>query len=176
MKRAFAVIGAAGCGDVFGSPIGAGIALGMALQRIIERRKARRRVVGMDGTAQLSEYVFHRDGAPVGEFKKSWATATKAAKCQGLLFHDLRRTCARRLLAAGVPTQVAKSITGHETDSIFSRYAIVDAALMLAAQEKVADKFPRRSQGRIRTTFGQLHQNAARASGWNYRKPFVLYL
>jgi hypothetical protein len=56
-------------------------------------------------------------------------------------------TCARRLLAAGVPTRVAKSITGHETDSIFSRYAIVDAALMLAAQEKVAAKFPRRSQG-----------------------------
>jgi integrase len=87
------------------------IALGPALQRIIERRKARR-VIGMDGTALLSEYFFHRDGAPVGEFKKSWATATKSAKCEGLLFHDLRRTCARRLLAAGVPTQVAKAITG----------------------------------------------------------------
>lgn len=105
------------------------------------------RVVGMSGTAQLSEYIFHRDGAPVREFNKSWATATKAAKCEELLFHDLRRTCARRLLAAGVPTQIAKSITGHETDSIFSRYAIVDAALMLAAQEKVAAKFPRQAKG-----------------------------
>jgi hypothetical protein len=36
---------------------------------------------------------------------------------------------------------------GHETDSIFSRYAIVDAALMLAAQEKVAAKFPRQAKG-----------------------------
>jgi integrase len=123
------------------------IALGPALRRIIERRKTRRRVVCMSGTAQLSEYIFHRDGAPVREFNKSWATATKAAKCEELLFHDLRRTCARRLLAAGVPTQIAKSITGHETDSIFSRYAIVDAALMLAAQEKVAAKFPRQAKG-----------------------------
>jgi len=28
----------------------------------------------------------------------------------------------------------------------------------------------------FRTVFGQLHQNAARASGWNYRKPFVFFL
>jgi integrase len=114
------------------------IALGSTLQLIIERRKAARRVVSIDGTAQLSAYIFHRDGLPVGDFKKSWHTATKAAKCEGFLFHDLRRTVARRLLAAGVPTQVAKTITGHESDSIFSRYAIIDAALQLAAQEKVA--------------------------------------
>jgi hypothetical protein len=35
-------------------------------------------------------YIFHRDGAPVGDFKKSWTTATKAAKCEELLFHDFR--------------------------------------------------------------------------------------
>lgn len=36
-------------------------------------------------------------------------------------------------------------MTGHESDSVFERYAIVDAALQLAAQEKVAAVFPRRA-------------------------------
>ena len=122
------------------------IALGPALQAIIERRKARKRVE-RHGVVSMTEcaFIFHRNGARVGNFKRSWATATKAAKCPGLLFHDLRRTSARRLLAAGVPTQIAKTITGHLSDSVFERYAIVDAALQLAAQEKVAAAFPRQA-------------------------------
>jgi integrase len=121
------------------------IALGPELLGIIERRRVRRCVIGIDGTTQLAECIFHRDGLPVGDFKKSWRTAAKAAGCAGRLFHDLRRTCARRLLAAGVPTQIAKTITGHESDSKFQRYAKVDASLQLAAQEKVAAVFPRRA-------------------------------
>lgn len=119
------------------------MALGSELLAITERRKARRRVVGIDGTAQLSEYIFHRNGAKVGDFKRSWLTATKAANCEGLLFHDMRRTVARRLLAATVPMQVAMDVMGMDSDSIFKRYAIVDASLQLAAQEKVAAAFPR---------------------------------
>jgi integrase len=44
---------------------------------------------------------------------------------QGRIVHDLRRCAARNLLAAGVPQAVAMKITGHKTDSMFRRYAIV---------------------------------------------------
>ena len=44
---------------------------------------------------------------------------------RGRIIHDLRRCAARNLLAAGVPQAVAMKITGHKTDSMFRRYAIV---------------------------------------------------
>jgi integrase len=102
-------------------------------------RKSRPRTTG-DGVTQLAEPNFHRcDGLPVGEFKKSWTTATKKAKCVGKLFHDLRRTCARTLLAAGVPQVTARELIGHRTSAMFDRYAIVSSADVLAAQKKVAE-------------------------------------
>jgi integrase len=117
------------------------IPLGPELTEIIERRKKARCVVSSGETQiQLAELVFHRgDGLPIGDFKKSWATATKRAKCGGRLFHDFRRTCARRLLAAGIPQVVARELTGHRTSAMFERYAIVSSADVLAAQKRVAE-------------------------------------
>jgi integrase len=116
------------------------IPLGPELAEIIARRKKARRLVPIDGVTRLAEPIFHRGGGlPVGEFKKSWASATKKAKCPGRLFHDLRRTCARRLLAAGVPQVTARELTGHRTSAMFDRYAIVSSADVLAAQKKVAE-------------------------------------
>jgi integrase len=43
----------------------------------------------------------------------------------GRIFHDLRRSAARNMLNAGVPQAIAMQITGHKTDSMFRRYAIV---------------------------------------------------
>jgi len=54
----------------------------------------------------------------------------------GRLFHDLLRTCARDLLRAGVPQAVAQKITGHLTDSMFRRYAIVESSMQLEALQK----------------------------------------
>jgi integrase len=122
------------------------------LLEIIERRRAAA-VLKADGAApRFAEYVFHSDGNPVGDFRKAWATACVAAglgkmicpkcsaessdriceQCQvatrysGKIFHDFRRTASRNMIAAGVPQAVAMKITGHRTDSMFRRYAIVN--------------------------------------------------
>ena len=96
------------------------------LAEVIERRRQARKVKDKKGNfVMLSEYVFHLKGEPIGSFRKSWATACKFANVPGRLFHDLRRCAARNLLAAGVPQAVAMKITGHKTDSMFRRYAIV---------------------------------------------------
>jgi hypothetical protein len=42
------------------------------------------------------------------------------------------------LIRAGVSTQVAKRITGHKTDSIFNRYAIIDQSMVDDAAAKLA--------------------------------------
>jgi integrase len=110
------------------------IAIGEVLAAILARRNKARTSTSLD------EPIFHRGNArPIVDFQKSWQTATKKAGCPGRLFHDLRRTVARRLLAAGVSTIVCKAMTGHESDSMFSRYALTGAAeLLLDAQKKVA--------------------------------------
>jgi integrase len=122
------------------------------LQGIIERRRAAAILKSKEGSTRFAEYVFHNDGASVGDFRKAWATACVAAglgkmicpKCgsesveklcescevetrySGKIFHDFRRTASRNMIAAGVPQAVAMKITGHRTDSMFRRYAIVN--------------------------------------------------
>jgi integrase len=94
---------------------------------------------------QPGDHVFTwPDGRPIRDFRAAWATMTKAAGLDGLLVHDLRRTAVRNLVRAGVSRDVARKISGHETDSIFSRYNITelddlaDAAKKLENSRKMA--------------------------------------
>jgi integrase len=98
-------------------------------------------------------FVFHRSGANLGDFGKTWAAAWTAAKpplypapaaadptrLGPRTFHDLRRTAARNLIRAGVDRKTAKLIPGHRTDSIFDRYDI-------KRSEDVADALTRVGQ------------------------------
>jgi integrase len=53
------------------------------------------------------------------------------------LFHDFRRSCVRNLENAGTPRKVAKSITGHITDSVYERYHMVKEDDQRAALARV---------------------------------------
>lgn len=94
------------------------------LAEVPARRKAARQVK-FNGSLTLSSLIFHSDGLPVNEFRKSWRTACKRARvCR--LFHDLRRSAVRDLVRSGVSQSVAMSISGHRTASMFSSYNITD--------------------------------------------------
>jgi len=90
---------------------------------------ARRRLV----MSPKTPLVFHSDGAPIGDFRKSWATACKLAGVPEKLFYDLRRSGVRDMIRAGVSQSVAMSISGHRTDAMFRRYNITSDADQRAA-------------------------------------------
>jgi integrase len=112
------------------------------------------------------DFVFTRkNGKVVRDFRDSWqrlceraglggfvckicqrATTggRKCAECgtgkttyQGLIVHDLRRSAARALRAAGVPESVIMAAGGWKTPAMFRRYAIVSSADQRAAVEKL---------------------------------------
>lgn len=75
---------------------------------------------------------------PIHELYKEWRAATVAAGLPGKLFHDFRRSAVRRYERAGVSRSVAMQLTGHKTESVYRRYAIVSEADLTAGLTKVA--------------------------------------
>ena len=83
------------------------------------------------------DYVFTRGIKPVRDFRRSWENHCTAAGVPALLFHDLRRSAARNLRAAGVPEEIIMRIAGWKTSNVFKRYAIVDKADVRAALQQL---------------------------------------
>ncbi len=76
-------------------------------------------------------------GTRIKDFKKQWATACKLAGVPGAIRHDFRRTAVRTLERQGVSRSVATKITGHRTESVYRRYAIVSDADLREATRKL---------------------------------------
>lgn len=101
------------------------------LVEVIERRKKDMQFKARE-LVMLSVLIFHRTGEPIREFRKGWATACRLAGVRRL-FHDLRRSACRNMVAAGVAQVTAMQLSGHKTDSMFRRYAIVAESDMRTA-------------------------------------------
>jgi integrase len=86
----------------------------------------------------LCPSVFQRfGGKAVKSFRKAWITACKAAGCPGRIVHDFRRTAVRNLERAGVSRSVAMKVTGHKTEAVYRRYAIVSSGDLADAGRKL---------------------------------------
>ena len=118
-------------GRVF--PFGALPALADLIHKQRERTSSLERERG-----QIIPWVFHRNGAPIGRYQEWWRKACARAGVPGRIVHDLRRTAVRRLERAGVPRSVAMKLTGHKTESIYRRYAIVSESDLALGVGKLA--------------------------------------
>lgn len=76
-------------------------------------------------------------GQPIRDFRGAWENLTTRAGLPNPIVHDLRRSAAKALRAAGVPESVVMAIGGWKTPAMFRRYAIVSAADQRAAVEKL---------------------------------------
>jgi len=108
-----------------------------ALAAVLKDQRAYTREVERR-TGRVCRWVFHREGRQIKSIRQVWRTACKKAKLVGMIPHDFRRTAVRNLVRAGVPDKVAMMITGHETRSVFDRYAIVTGGDIREGLERLA--------------------------------------
>lgn len=71
------------------------------------------------------------------DFKRSLKSACIAAGYPGKLFHDLRRSAARNLEAAGWPRSMVMAWCGWETEEMFKRYCIRSAADIQVVKQRM---------------------------------------
>ncbi len=86
---------------------------------------------------RICPFVFHRNGVQIRSMLKAFKAACKAAGCPGRIPHDLRRTAVRNLERSGVPRSTAMKLTGHKTEAVYRRYAIVSEADLERAGEQL---------------------------------------
>jgi len=89
-------------------------------------------------------HVFLYNGKPIDDIKTTFKTLCEKAKVPygrkvkgGLTFHDLRHSFNTYMRKAGVDKEVIKAITGHSTDSMFTRYNKIDRDDIDQAVEKL---------------------------------------
>lgn len=125
-----------------------------------ERLKAEGRIV---------PWVFFRMKGPregpkhpvrIRNFRRAWRAACSAAGVPGHIPHDFRRTAVRNLERAGVPRSTAMAMVGHKTESIYRRYAIVDAGALRDAASKL-DQAAGTISGTIAPTPADAQQHTA---------------
>jgi integrase len=107
-----------------------------ALASVLKRQRALTKLVERE-QGRVVQWVFHRRGDPIKSFRGAWKTACQKAGLENRLVHDLRRTAVRNLERAGVPRSVAMKLTGHKTESVYRRYAIVSESDLSEGVQKL---------------------------------------
>ncbi len=102
-------------------------------------REQRERTAALEkATGQIITWVFHHDGKPIKHYRGAWKGACERAGLSGMWVHDFRRTAVRNLERAGVSRSVAMKLTGHKTEAVYRRYAIVVEADLREGVQKLA--------------------------------------
>jgi integrase len=106
------------------------------------------------------QFVFHTDGKPIGDFRKAWKTACKAAGIAGTIVHDLRRTAVRNMVRAGIPERVAMRLSGHLTRDVFDRYTIASEADLAEAVGRLHAHLTQQPKKSAVTAIGNTRRSA----------------
>jgi integrase len=85
----------------------------------------------------ICPWVFNRNGRRIRDFRGAWLNACAAAGFPSMIPHDFRRTAVRNLERAGVSRSVAMQLTGHRTEAVYRRYAIVSEGDLGAGLDKL---------------------------------------
>jgi integrase len=99
-----------------------------AIERVIEERWKARRVGD-----RLAEWVFHRHGKPVRDYLYAWRRACADAGLAGRLVYDLKRSAVADMVRAGIAREIGKKNTGHASDAMWDRYAVLEVRDQAAA-------------------------------------------
>jgi len=117
------------------------------LRAVLEEQRARVREMER-ATGRIIPWVFPKpDGSKLVSYDPAWRKARREAGIPGQLMHDFRRTAVRNLERAGVSRSAAMQLTGHKTEAVYRRYAIVDSTMLEEAVAKVVAF--RNSQSRV---------------------------
>jgi len=84
------------------------------------------------------DYVFPSVSSKSGHMegvKRSFMSACKKAGIEGLRFHDLRHTCATRMIEHGANIVAVKEILGHSSLDMTMRYAHPEDSLKEAVEK-----------------------------------------
>ncbi len=107
------------------------------LREVLAAQRERTRQLEL-ATGRVIPWVFHRNGLPIKDYYGGWDKVCRLAGFPDRVAHDLRRTAVRNLERAGVSRSAAMRMTGHKTESVYRRYAIVDETMLREGADKLA--------------------------------------
>ncbi|BFU93439.1 MAG: hypothetical protein NTNFB02_01610 [Nitrospira sp.] len=113
------------------------------LDQLIRRQWERAMQLEMETSQRVPTVFYWNDRGTIKPihpkvFYRRWKTACTRAGVPGRIPHDFRRTAVRNLERAGVPRSVAMKLTGHKTEAVYRRYAIVSEADLSEGLKKLA--------------------------------------
>lgn len=99
---------------------------------------------------RIVPWVFFTDrGDRVTHYHEAWNKARNDAGMPNKILYDCRRTRVRNFERAGVSRSAGMALTGHKTEAVYRRYAIVDDKMLREAAAQ-AERFETESRAPLR--------------------------